>query len=435
MQSKRRFFDIQEQRKAFLDIRRKKLANMLRLEEDQYKLEIIANQETPEQVRAKMESKLKVLKEEREQERLQQVQKLQEKKFYAGADELRKNDSEAFAVECYLEQENQMLDKLRKREVERKQEEVYVKLNELDMKKKLEIEKHQQEELKKKKVETYKLLQWQAERQAEDLAKEKKLKQLEAERIKAQWHNDNLREQEEKENMKRNNVIVYKDLQEFNKQEEEIKRKKIEIEKKKDKMLIDSIVNKEKALDEIDKAEKEKKKSEFFQNKKYLEYVMNQKKEADAWMDHLAQQEADKQWRKEQEAWLKRENARIELLKKVYKEREEALLWKREAETNEKVNLKNERKAIDDAVLEYNKKLEEIQLEDAKKRKAHQDDLLYQIREKDRMRQKELQDKMYEERAAKLWEIEYQKKIDQQRQLHIQRLANIKRRGMEDNLS
>ncbi len=62
---------------------------------------------------------------------------------------------------------------------------------------------------------------------------------------------------------------------------------------------IDAIVNKEKGLDEIDRKEKERKKSEFFQNKKYLEYVMNQKKEAELWMDQIVANEADKKWKKE----------------------------------------------------------------------------------------------------------------------------------------
>ena len=39
-------------------------------------------------------------------------------------------------------------------------------------------------------------------------------------------------------------------------------------------------MEKEKALDEIENKEKERKKSEFHQNKKYLEYIMNQKHEA-----------------------------------------------------------------------------------------------------------------------------------------------------------
>jgi len=63
-----------------------------------------------------------------------------------------------------------------------------------------------------------------------------------------------------------------------------------------------------------------------------------------------------------------------------------------------------------------------IKLEEIEKRKRHQEDLRYQLEEKERFRQKEIQDKLYEERAAKLWEIEYQKKIDAQRQLHLQKV-------------
>ena len=45
-----------------------------------------------------MEQKLIALKTQREAERLELVKKLQEKRFYDSADELRKNESEAFAV-------------------------------------------------------------------------------------------------------------------------------------------------------------------------------------------------------------------------------------------------------------------------------------------------------------------------------------------------
>ncbi len=73
---------------------------------------------------------------------------------------------------------------------------------------------------------------------------------------------------------------MYKDIDVFNQKEQLDKQKKIDYEKLKDKELINKIIEKENALDEIDKREKEKKKMEFSQNKKYLEYIMNQKKEA-----------------------------------------------------------------------------------------------------------------------------------------------------------
>ncbi len=52
------------------------------------------------------------------------------------------------------------------------------------------------------------------------------------------------------------NKMVYRDIEEFNKHEENERLKKLMIEKTKDKELINSIVEKEKALDEIDRREK-----------------------------------------------------------------------------------------------------------------------------------------------------------------------------------
>lgn len=93
---------------------------------------MIVNQETPEQVRLKMEAKLKELKIQREKERQVNLKVLQEKKFVTTTDELRKNKSETLAITCYIEQENQMLDKLKQREQERREEEIFCMLNNFD---------------------------------------------------------------------------------------------------------------------------------------------------------------------------------------------------------------------------------------------------------------------------------------------------------------
>lgn len=139
LEAKKNLIQFKEQRKKFLDIRRSKLSELLKSEEEEYKLEIMSLQETPDQVRDKMEKKLYILKDEKEQERQKLVKELQDRRFKESADELRKNDSEAFAISCYLEQENQMLDKLNKLEEERKKEELYVILNELDTQKKCNL--------------------------------------------------------------------------------------------------------------------------------------------------------------------------------------------------------------------------------------------------------------------------------------------------------
>lgn len=54
-----------------------------------------------------------------------------------------------------------------------------------------------------------------------------------------------------------------------------------------------------------------------------------QKRKADlAVFDKIAQFEADKQWQKTKEVWMREEQARIDLLRSVYKEREEAVKFK-----------------------------------------------------------------------------------------------------------
>ncbi len=425
-QQKKKF---EKQQEIFLDMRRKKLSELLNKEEALYHQELITNQESPEDVRRRMEIKLKELREQRLNDRDENVQKLMERRFYEATDELRKNDSEAFAVECYLEQENQMLDKLKKREKEKKEEMFYVKLNEFDMNKKIEKEKEEEKNKKDKIKNIYDYQQWQRDQNEKAMKHEQEISKLEKQRLKEQWKRDELKEKENEEQRKLINKQVYLDIEKFNKKEEEERKKVIEFEKKKDKELVDSIVEKEKALDLIDKKEKEKKIKEFAQNKKYLEYIMNQKKEAEIWMDKIAQDEADREYKKQQEEWLKEDQKRIQLLKDVYKGREEALKYQKQIKEDEKNAIKEYRKQVDNEIDEYYEKLDEINKAEAIKRKQHQNQLLYQIKEKEDLKKRERQDVLYEERAAQLWEKEYQEKIKEQRALHLQRLKAIREKN------
>ena len=423
----KRKFDLQQ--KIFLDLRRKKLSERLNKEESMYHQELINNQESPEDVRHKMELRLKELREKRLHDKSKSVQKLQEKRFYEATDELRKNDSEAFAMECYLEQENQMLDKLKKREKEKREEIFYVKLNEYNIQKKREKER-EEEKLKKIKLKNiYEYQQWQRDQNEKFIKHNQEIDQLEKKKLKEQWTRDELKEKENEEQRRLMNQKVYLEIDKFNKKEEDQRKKAAEIEKRKDKELIESIVAREKALDLIDKKEKERKIKEFKQNKKYLEFIMSKKKEAEIWMDKIAQAEADREYKKEQEKWRQEDQKRIELLKDVYKGREQALIYQKKLKEDEKNSVIQERTILDDEINKYYDKLEEINKAEANKRKQHQNQLLYQIKEKEYLRKKERQDIRYEERASQLWEKEYQNKIDEQKAIHYQRLKAIREKN------
>ena len=417
------------QQDKFMNIKRKKLSNLLNSEELQYRNEIINSQETSEDVKRRMERELMELRKDRLSQENNDIQKLNEKRFYESADELRKNDSQAFAFECYLEQENQMLEKMKRREKEKQEEMFYVKLNEFDTRKKIENEKKEEQKQKSKLKNIYDYQQWQRDQRNQELQHNYEINERENQRLKEQWRRDKESDEQNERNRKEINIQVYKDIEYFNKKEEEERKKKLNFEKMKDKELIDSIVAKEQALDLIDKQEKEKKIKEFYENKKYLEYVINQKKEAELWMDKIAQEEADKEYKKEMEEWKKQEDKRIQLLKDVYKGREDALKYKKQQIENEKNILKQERQDLDQKVNEYYNYLEQIKKNEAEKRKNHQNQLRYQIQEKERLRKREMQDTLYEERAAQLWEQDYQNKINEQRALHLKRLQAIKEKS------
>ena len=54
------------------------------------------------------------------------------------------------------------------------------------------------------------------------------------------------------------------------------------------------------------------------------------------------------------------------------------------------------------------------------------------MKEKNMIQERQRQQDLYEQRAAQLWEMEYQKKINEQKMLHMQRLAEIKNRNNYD---
>jgi len=417
------------QQEQFMNLKRKKLSNLLNSEELQYRNEIINGQETSDDVKRRMEKELMELRKDRMSQEDNDIQKLNERRFFESADELRKNDSQAFAFECYLEQENQMLEKMKRREKEKKEEMFYVKLNEFDNMKKIENEKKDEAKQKEKMKNIYDYQQWQRDQRNKELQHNLEINEREKERLKEQWRRDKEAEDQNERNRREMNIQVYKDIEFFNKKEDEDRKQKLNFEKMKDKELIDSIVAKEKALDLIDKQEKERKVKEFYENKKYLEYVINQKKEAELWMDKIAQEEADKDYKKQMEDWKKQEDKRIQLLKDVYKGREDAIKYKKQQLENEKNIIKQERKDLDQKVNDYYNYLEEIKKNEAEKRKTHQQQLRYQIQEKERLRKREMQDILYEERAAQLWEQDYQNKINEQRALHLKRLQAIREKN------
>ena len=418
---------LKRQKENFLNIRRNKLSNLLKREYEQYHRELFMNQDTPEHQRQMMEKKLQELKDLRENERQKFLDLQKEKIFYNDNEEVRKQDSEYNELKCYLEQENQMVDKLKRRYNNYLEEKAFDDVNKLDYYKKLEREKKEKEEQIRKNKECNEYRDFQRQQELDNLQRMNELNKLEKQKLKEQWKMDEENELKEKIYKRELNKKVNEDIEYYNELEKQKREYNEKLEKEQDKKMINDILRKERALDEIDRLEKLRKKDELMKNQNFLKYKMQLQKEEEEWMDKLADEERERQYQKEQEKWLKEQAARIELMKDVYRDRAEAVMRKKNIEEQEKKELLKEREILDKEIEKYNDLYWKLKEEEYKKNKNEQEILKRQMQQKINQKNREKQEEMYQKRMAELLEMEYQNKLRELRQIHLQKLEALKR--------
>ena len=426
---------LKNQKEIFLNMRRNKLSNLLKKEYEQYHQELINNIDTPEHQRLMMEKKLQDFKRMKEDERKKFVDLQKEKIFYNDNEEVRRHDSEYNQIKCCFDQEDQMLDKLKRRHNNYLEEKAFDDINKIDYLKKIEREKKEEEERIKKNKELNDYRAYQRKQEQENLERINEINNLEKQRLKKQWEIDEQNELKEKIYKRELNKKVNEDVEYYNRIEKSKREEKEKFEKEQDKKMIADILKKERALDEIDRIEKLRKKEELKKNSDFLKYKMQLKKEEEAWMDKIAEEESEKQYQKEQKQWLKEQAARIELMKEVYKSRAEEIMKKKNLEEKEKQELIKEREILDKEIDNYNDQYWKLKEDELKKNKEEQDILKYQMQQKINMKNREKQEEMYQKRMAELLEEEYQNKLKALRQIHLQKLEALKKTRFNNYVS
>jgi len=426
---------LKNQKEIFLNMRRNKLSNLLKKEYEQYHQELINNIDTPEHQRLMMEKKLQDFKRMKEDERKKFVDLQKEKIFYNDNEEVRRHDSEYNQIKCCFDQEDQMLDKLKRRHDNYLEEKAFDDINKIDYLKKIEREKKEEEERIKKNKELNDYRAYQRKQEQENIARINEINNLEKQRLKKQWEIDEQNELKEKIYKRELNKKVNEDVEYYNRIEKSKREEKEKFEKEQDKKMIADILKKERALDEIDRIEKLRKKEELKKNSDFLKYKMQLKKEEEAWMDKIAEEESEKQYQKEQKQWLKEQAARIELMKEVYKSRAEEIMKKKNLEEKEKQELIKEREILDKEIDNYNDQYWKLKEDELKKNKEEQDILKYQMQQKINMKNREKQEEMYQKRMAELLEEEYQNKLKALRQIHLQKLEALKKTRFNNYVS
>lgn len=134
-----------------------------------------------------MADRLNTLKQQREEERAQQVQHALERKFKMETDDLRREETAFMIAGTQIEREKQLMDKKHKLEQSIVEEQVYAKLWMLDHQKKVQREQEEAAHKKKKVQETLNILTWQQDTisQTKQIDAEKKAR--EQAMLKEQW--------------------------------------------------------------------------------------------------------------------------------------------------------------------------------------------------------------------------------------------------------
>lgn len=119
------------------------------------------------------------------------------------------------------------------------------------------------------------MLDWQRKHIESRQKEEKDLREYEKSKLREKWNDEIIKEKQKKEIEREERINQFNEIEEFNQREFEYKKALKEQEKQNDKSLIQTILDKEKALDELDKKEKVEKNLFFFLKKinYYMYYI------------------------------------------------------------------------------------------------------------------------------------------------------------------
>lgn len=164
----------------------------------------------------------------------------------------------------------------------------------LDHDKKVHREKTEAAEKKKKIHETVNILTWQNENRTREseIAREKKMR--EQEMLKTQWAREIAADSEADRqkfvlNRERNLEII-----QHNVAERELNRIQSEAEKQRDKELLADALAREKALEEIEEAERQARRKEVIELQQYYKKSASDKQAYEKLVDEFVQQEAER---------------------------------------------------------------------------------------------------------------------------------------------
>lgn len=187
-------------------------------------------------------------------------------------------------------------------------------------------------------------------------------------------------------------------------------------EKARDKDMLQTALEREEAIKNLEEQERQARRQEVMTLQKFYQETKGDKAQYEKMIEGLVATENEKQWNSREQQWRREDQARTNLLKNVYQNREADIELKKKNKDETLWLQRNDKAMIDAEVTRQDQAFMTQTAMVSMNKKAHQTDILRQVGERDRQIRRDLQTKMYDERAAKLAEIEYQKRIGNEKQ-------------------
>lgn len=188
------------------------------------------------------------------------------------------------------------------------------------------------------------------------------------------------------------------------------------LEKARDKDMLQTALEREEAIKNLEEQERQARRQEVMTLQKFYQETKGDKAAYEKMVEGLVAAENEKQWNAREQQWRREDQARTNLLKNVYQNREADIELKKKNKDETLWLQRNDKAMIDAEVTRQDQAFMTQTAMVSMNKKAHQTDILRQVGERDRQIRRDLQTKMYDERAAKLAEIEYQKRIGNEKQ-------------------
>jgi len=396
---------------ADLDRRRRKLAQLLEDEQEQYEREVEATFETPEQRKQRLFARAKELRAKREAARKEEVARRNFERLRAGTDDLRKMDSDHLLLTATRERAAQLAEAEEKARRDREEDERMAIEWERLRQEKIAREEREAREAAERNREMVEALEGQVGLLKEMTAEERAKEAEDAARMLRAWS-----EEEKAEKAREAAKVEAERIERLKvRQDNEVTARQRALEAGKefneDMARLQATLDREAGEEAAEKAAAERRRLEAIEHRRRLEEQMAVEKEEQGELDKLYAEEQEREWRKREMQWEAEAAARERLMKDVDASRREHI-----AKVEE-----DARRAREEDKVRASRTKEEIAAEDARlaaeaarvkaKNLQHQKELFNQMRLREEAAAKEAQATYLEGRLMARAEEGYQKQL------------------------